>query len=391
MSSTRKAYLYRLYPSDEQAHALQQQLDVAREVYNACLLERREAYRMAGVTLNYYARANQLKALPRGVPGDRADVAAVNFSMLQAICRRAQRAYENFFRRVKAGRPAGFPRFKSYLRFNSITFPSHGDGCRLTGNRLYIQGVGTLKVKLHRPVGGTIKTVTLKRVGARWYAVLVCEVAIVPLPATAQAVGIDLGLASFLMTDAGKPVEHPQPLRAAQARLRRAQRSLARKKRGSKRRQKQRRRVARLHEKIANVRRDFQHQTAHKLIVAFDVICHEDLQVKNMVQNHCLALSISDAAWGQFITILVGKAAGAGRQTVAVNPRDTSQTCVCGEPVRKALSERWHHCPRCGLSLPRDQVSAMLIKALGLEMLANTSGLGSSPQAPTWPAGACVA
>jgi putative transposase len=387
MSSTRKAYLYRLYPSDEQAHALQQQLDVAREVYNACLLERREAYRMAGVTLNYYAQANQLKAIRR----DRADVAAVNFSMLQAICRRAQRAYENFFRRVKAGRPAGVPRFKSYLRFNSITFPSHGDGCRLKGNRLYIQGVGTLKVKLHRPVGGTIKTVTLKRVGARWYAVFVCEVAIVPLPATAQAVGIDLGLASFLMTDAGKPVEHPQPLRAAQARLRRAQRSLARKKRGSTRRQKQRRRVARLHEKIANVRRDFQHQTAHKLIVAFDVICHEDLQVKNMVQNHCLALSISDAAWAQFIAILVGKAAGASRQTVTVNPRDTNRTCVCGEPVRKDLSERWHHCPRCGLSLPRDQVSAMLIKALGLEMLANACGLGSSPQAPTWPAGACVA
>jgi putative transposase len=342
---------------------------------------------MAGVTLNYYAQANQLKAIRR----DCADVGAVNFSMLQAICRRAQRAYENFYRRVKAGRPAGFPRFKSKVRFNSITFPSHGDGCRLKGNRLYIQGVGTLKVKLHRPVGGTIKTVTLKRVGARWYAVLVCEVAIVPLPATAQAVGIDLGLASFLMTDTGKPVEHPQPLRADLARLRRAQRSLARKKRGSKRRQKQRRRVARLHEKIANVRRDFQHQTAHTLIAAFDVICHKDLRVKNLVRNHVLARSISDAAWGQFIAILVGKAAGAGRQTVAVNPRETSQTCACGERVPKDLSERWHHCPRCGLSLPRDQVSAMRIKTLGLEMLANTSGLGSRPQAPTWPAGACVA
>jgi putative transposase len=106
---------------------------------------------------------------------------------------------------------------------------------------------------------------------------------------------------------------------------------------------------------------------------------------------HALALSISDAAWGQFIAILVGKAEGAGRQTGAVNPRDTSQTCVCGEPVPKDLSERWHHCPRCGLSLPRDQVSAMLIKALGLEMLAQQRGLGSSPQAPTWPAGACVA
>jgi putative transposase len=139
------------------------------------------------------------------------------------------------------------------------------------------------------------------------------------------------------------------------------------------------------------VRRNFQHQEAHKLVVAFDVICHEGLRVKNMVQNHCLAQSISDAAWGQFIAILVGKAEGAGRQTVAVNPRDTSQTCVCGEPAPKDLAQRWHHCPRCGLSLPRDQVSAMLIKTLGLAALAQNSGLGSSPQAPTWPAGACVA
>jgi putative transposase len=387
MSTTRKAYLYRLYPTREQAALLQHQLDVARELYNACLLERREAYRMAGVTVNYYDQANQLKDIRR----ERPDVAGVNFSMLQAICRRAQRAYENVFRRLGAGQRPGFPRFKSSLRFGSVTFPSYGDGCKLKDGRLYIQGVGLLKVKLHRPVGGTIKTVTLKRVGQRWYAVLVCDVPVVPLPATSQAVGIDLGLASFLMTDAGKPTEHPQPLRAAQKRLRRAQRSLARKKRGSHRRQKQRRRVARLHEKIANVRRDFQHQTAYKLVQAFDIICHEALAIRNMVRNHSLARSISDAAWGQFIAILAGKAEGAGRQTVAVDPRGTSQTCVCGEHVPKDLSERWHLCPRCGLSLPRDQVSALLLKALGLAQLAQTNRLGSSRQAPTWPTGASVA
>src|SRR5436190_11301230 len=173
MSTTRKAYLYRLYPTPEQARALQEQLNVAREVYNACLLERREAYRLAGLTLNYYAQANQLKDIRRDCP----DVAAVNFSMLQAICRRAQRTYENFFRRMKESRRPGFPRFKSYLRFNSITFPSYGDGCKLRDDRLYIQGVGRLKVKLHRPVGGLIKTVTLKRVGLRGYAVVTCDVA----------------------------------------------------------------------------------------------------------------------------------------------------------------------------------------------------------------------
>src|SRR4051794_10404583 len=138
MRTARKAYLYRLYPTAEQARALQQQLSVAREVYNACLLERREAYRLAGLTLTYYAQANQLKDIRRDCP----DVAAVNFSMLQAICRRAQRAYDNFFRRVKAGQTPGFPRFKSYLRFNSITFPRYGDGCKLTENQAVHPGRG---------------------------------------------------------------------------------------------------------------------------------------------------------------------------------------------------------------------------------------------------------
>ena len=154
---------------------------------------------------------------------------------------------------------------------------------------------------------------------------------------------------------------------------------------------KTRRKVARIHARIVDRRRDYQQQLSTKIIRENQTICVESLQVKNMVQNHCLAQSISDAAWGQFIAILVGKAEGAGRQTVALNPRDTSQTCVCGEPVPKDLSERWHHCPRCGLSLPRDQVSAMLIKKTGLRTLAQNSGLGSSPQAQTWPVGASVA
>jgi putative transposase len=135
----KKAYLYRLYPTAEQAALLQQRLDAARAVYNACLLERREAYRLAGLTLNYYAQANQLKDIHRECP----DIGAVTFSMLQAICRRAQRSYEDedFFRRLRvwkerkaqglpAGKKPGLPRFKGYLRFNNITFPSYGDGCK---------------------------------------------------------------------------------------------------------------------------------------------------------------------------------------------------------------------------------------------------------------------
>jgi putative transposase len=365
----KRAYVYRLYPTAEQARAAQRQLDVARELYNACLEERREAYRLAGVTLNYYSQANQLKAIRQ----DRPDVAGVNFSMLQAVCRCAQRTFDAFFRRVKAGEGAGYPRFKSRARWDSITFPSYGDGCKLKGDRLYIQGVGMLKVKLHRAVGGTIKMVTLKRSCGKWYVVLSCDVEAQPLPATGQDVGIDLGLIDFLVTDAGQAVPNPRPLRKAEARLKRAQQALSRKKRGSHRRAKQRIRVAKQHQRVANVRRDFHHKTALALVRANDVIYHEDLQVRNMVRNHCLARSISDAAWAQFIAILTGKAEGAGRKMVAVNPRGTSQTCVCGEPVPKDLSERWHHCPRCHLSLPRDQVSAMIIKALGRSVQADAA------------------
>jgi putative transposase len=365
----KKAYLYRLYPTRDQAALLQQQLDVAREVYNACLEERREAYRMCGARLNYYSEANQLKDVRR----DRPDVAAVNFSMLQAVCRRAQRSFEAFFRRVNAGQEPGYPRFKSRARWDSVTFPSYGDGCKLKGDRLYIQGVGTLKVKLHRPALSTIKTVTLKRSCGRWYVVLTCEVEVQSLPATGQDVGIDLGLIDFLVTDNGQAVPNPQPLRKAEARLAQAQRSLQRKKRGSHRRAKQRVRFARQHQRVANVRKDFHHKTALALVRANDTIYHEDLAVKNMVQNHGLARSIHDAAWSQFIAILTGKAEGAGRTVVAVHPRGTSQTCVCGEKVPKDLSERWHHCPSCQLFLSRDQVSAMIIKGLGRSLQAHAA------------------
>lgn len=365
----KKAYLYRLYPTREQRTLLQQQLDVAREVYNACLEERREAYQMCGVRLNYYSQANQLKDIRR----DRPDVAAVNFSMLQAVCRRAQRSFENFYRRVSAGQKPGYPRFKGRLRFDSVTFPSYGDGCKLREDRLYIQGVGTLKVKLHRAVAGTIKTVTLKRSCGQWYVVLTTEVDVHPLPATGQDVGIDLGLIDFLMTDTGKPEPAPRYFRRGEAVLARRQRTRERKKRGSKNRRRAGLLVAKAHQHVANQRKDFHHKTARTLVQANDAIYHEDLAVKNMVQNHSLAKSISDAGWAHFIAILTSKAEEAGRVVVAVNPRGTSQTCICGEPVPKDLGERWHQCPRCHLSLPRDQVSAMLVKRLGRSLPANAA------------------
>ena len=336
----RRSYKYRLFLTDKQAGMAQTQVNIAREVYNACLEERRACYRVTGQSLTYYDQANQLKEIRRVCP----DVATANYSMLQATCRRAQRAYDTFYRRVKAGMTGGLPRFKSCHHFDSITFPSYGDGCKLTGTRLKLQGIGSVKVKLHRPVEGTIKTVTLKReadkeplkinfpfwsprssvrgstaagsyflTSPKWYVVFSCAVEATPVPATGQAVGIDVGLTHFLTTDTGATVENPRPFKRAQRRLRVAQRALARCKRGSVRRGKARRRVAALHQKVAHTRKDFQHKTARVLVDAYDTIYHEDLAVANMVKNHKLAKAITDAAWSQFIVVLTSKAEGAGR------------------------------------------------------------------------------
>jgi len=357
-----KACKYRLFLNDRQAAAAQAQLDIARELYNACLEERRACYKVTGKSLTYDDQANQLKAIRQ----ERPDVATANYSMLQAICRRAHRSFENVYRRRKAGLPGGFPRVKGYHRFDSITFPSYGDGCKLTDARLKVQGIGSLKVTMHRPIGGAIKTVTLKREGGTWYVVFSCDVGTpAPLPATGQSVGLDVGLSSFLTTDTGETVDNPRFFKAAHRRLRLAQRALARCTRGSARRGTVRRRVAALHQKVGTTRRDFHHKTARALVQANDVLCHEALQVANMVKNRSLAKAIHDAAWSQFIAILTSKAEEAGRDTIAVDPRGTSQTCPCGATVPKTLSDRWHDCPGCGLSLPRDQVSAMLIKRLG--------------------------
>jgi putative transposase len=316
---------------------------------------------MAGKSLSC---AQQQAELP-GLKEDRPEYKQVDAQVLQDVLKRLDRAFAAFFRRVKAGQAPGYPRFKGRDRYDSFTF--HQTGWTLEETRLRLRGVsGPLKIKLHRPVQGTIKTVTLKRECGHWYVVFASDVEPAPVPALDSTVGIDLGLIDFLMADTGDPVPAPQYFRCGEAVLARRQRALARKKRGSHRRRKARLLVAKAHRHVANQRRDFHHKTAHDLVQAYGTICHESLSVKNMVQNHGLAKSITDAAWAQFIAILTAKAAEAGRVTIAVDPRGTSQTCLCGEPVPKGLGDRWHYCPQCHLSLSRDQVSAILIKRLGL-------------------------
>jgi putative transposase len=362
----RKTYKYRLYPTTAQTQALEAQLSEACRLYNAALQERRDAYQQGGVSLNYYDQANQLKEIRSA-----GHLGLANFSAAQDVLRRVDKTFKAFFHRVKAGLKAGYPRFKSRRRFDSYTFPSYGDGCRLTGTRLYLQGVGHLKVKLHRPVLGDIKTITVTRYAGKWYVCVSVESAPQPLPESDSRVGLDMGLLAFATLSDGTTVDNPRHARKAQARLRLAQRRVARRTRGSHNRRKAVVLLQKAHAHVQNQRADFQHKTARALVNTYGLIAVEDLNIKGLASGR-LAKSVNDAGWSAFLNKLAYKAAEAGRKLIHVDPRGTSQACLCGAPVRKTLSQRWHQCEQCGLSAARDHVSAQLILGQGLCLLGLT-------------------
>jgi putative transposase len=369
----RKNFKYRLYPTAAQSGALNHQFAEACRLYNAAVQERRDAYRIAGESINYYDQANQLKEIRA-----EGDLELANFSCSQDVLRRVDKAFNAFFNRVKNGQKPGYPRFRGASRYDSITFPSYGDGCKLLDSgKLRLQGVGAVKVKLHRPTEGEVKTVTVKREAGRWYAVFSVECEANPLPASIEKTGLDVGLSAFATLSDGTEIENPRYYKEAQAKLRRAQRKVARRKRGGNNRKKAVRELQRAHAHVGNQREDFAHKVSRTLVILFGLIVIEHLNIKGLAAG-MLAKSVNDAGWSSFIAKLTYKAAEAGRVLVKVDPRGTSQRCVCGAPNPKTLSQRWHHCDSCGLSVPRDHASALEILRLGLSLLGETWPVAAS-------------
>lgn len=359
----RRAFRYRLFTNANQERELGITLETHRRLYNACLEQRKATYETERKSLKYTEQSAWFK-------GERAVnpyFARLNFSSAQATMRRLDKAFANFFRRVKKGdgKP-GYPRFKARDRYDSIEFPAYRDGIRLTGNRLYVQHVGTIRVKLHRPVEGQIKTVTLKREASKWFVVFSCEVPDVPLVDTGKpAVGIDVGLTHFLTTSDGATEPNPRCLKTALPALRVAGRAVSRKKKGGRNRRKAVRRLQTIHARVKNLRREHHYQVACRLVLAYGLIAVESLNIKGMLRNGRLARAIADAAWSAFVSVLRHQAEKAGVRFVEVDPKGTSQGCSqCGREVRKDLSVRWHNCPHCGLSLDRDHNAALNILAL---------------------------
>jgi putative transposase len=307
---------------------------------------------------------------------------------LQEVLRRVKKAFDAFFRRVKNGETPGYPRFQGKGRYASFTYPQ--GGFELIKGKVVLSKIGYIKVKLHRPLSGKIKTCTLKKEGEHWYVIFACEIEQEQqrhMPYTDEAVGIDLGIHHFAALSTGDVIDNPRAYRNAEKKLVKAHQEVSRKKKGSNRRKKAVKRLSSAYRKVASQRADFLHQWSRRLVNTYTMIVFEDLSPSHMSKRpkpkqdevtgqylpngaaakSGLNKSIFDAGWSTFVALCESKAAWAGTiQVIRVDPKYTSQVCCnCGKIRPKTLDERWHSC-ECGCELDRDVNSAKAIKDIGL-------------------------
>lgn len=368
----RKSFQFRLHPTKAQAKWLQEQLSECRWLYNELLSQRKLSYEEPNLSLSKY---QQLMFLPM-LKEERPALKTVHSQVLQNIVDRLDKSFQAFFRRCKEGKKPGFPRFRGAHRYNSFCYPQ--SGFVLLGKEISLSKIGRLRVKVHRPVEGEIKTCTIKKTASgAWDIILSCEVKAVPLEMKTGAVAVDVGIESFATFSDGKKIENPRFLKKGEKVLAKAQRKLSKLQKGTKERRKAGKTVAKIHERIKNQRKDFCHKQAKKIIDQYQYICIEDLNIKNMIEGPHFAKSIVDASWNQFRQFLTYKAAEAGRKLGVVNPAYTSQICSqCGHLEPKKLRNREHKCSQCGYTAHRDFNAAQNILALGLD------GLGVIPRSP---------
>lgn len=268
-----------MYPTKQQSEKLASTLESCRVLYNCALEQRKTAYKQFGISVNYNSQSDELKEIKKYF----SEYKQVYSQVLQNVLIRLNKAFKNFFNRLRKGEKPGYPRFKGKGWYNSFTYPQ--SGFSLSDNkkgyqRLKLSKIGNIKIKLHRCIKGTIKTCTIKKEVDKWYICFACKVKTEILPKTGKAVGIDVGLEKFATLSDSTIVENPRYLRKSEAKLKREQRKLSRKTKGSNSRKEQRTRVAKIHRKVKNQRNDFLHKESCKLVRKYDVIVFEDLRIE---------------------------------------------------------------------------------------------------------------
>ena len=356
-----RACRVKLGKAPKQEAKLCRALDLCCTLYNAALQQRREAWQRQHVTLTLYDQQKELTQLR----ADDEEYRKLPAQMTRATAlHRLDQAFRGFFRRCKCGEKPGFPRFKSRDRFDTLVFPA--TGWRLDGKRLIVNAgsdpiILQMRNAIHRD--GEVRELHLVRRSDRWWAHFLVDVG--PAPAVKESrngVGIDVGLRTFATLSDGVQIAHPHFLAKSMAQVQAASRVVSRKRKGSNNRAKAKLTLARVHERIANRRRDFIHQTVAVLVKDYDGFAIEKLDVQQLASTarkdgtRSLRRGIMDSGWTLFGMHLASKAEEAAMPLVRVNPRGTSQRCSgCGSLVRKTLGDRMHVCPVCGLILDRDE------------------------------------
>ena len=365
-----KAYKFRIYPTKAQITVMERTLDLCRWTYNQTLAYRKNLYEQEGKSSSKYATNALLPTWKEEKP----ELNEVFSQVLQNVQERVDLALKAFFRRVKAGEDPGYPRFRGKGWYDSFTYPQKG--FKLEAGKLYLSKIGDIKIKLHRQIEGRIKRLTIRRTATgKWFACFSVEIEeVLPPWKDETSVGVDVGLESFATLSNGEKIPNPRFFRSEENELARVQRKLSKAPKGSSERKKALKVVELVHERIADKRYDFAQQVSKDLIDRFGTVCFENLNIKGMIQDHCLAKSISDVAWNMLVSITSYKAESAGSRVILVDPRNTSKMCSrCGLLVEKSLADRVHNCPNCGLSMDRDLNAAINILRLGLQSVGTGS------------------
>ena len=361
----KRNYKFSLSPKQRHINRLQETLNTCRFVYNQILEKRNTHWEEKKKTLSHFDCCSLIKDMELKTP--------VHSQILQNVSARVDLAYLGFFRRLKDGtKKAGFPRFKSYDRYDSFTFPQ--TGFALKDKKLWMSKIGEVRINLHRKIEGKVKTLTIKRKGTHWYAIFSCEVEVkVKEKNWKRATGIDFGCKDFVTCSDGTTIPNPHFLKQSQEELSKIQSKYSAMKMKPKediQKIKTKRQLIKLHCKVKNQRKDFLHKLSKRFVDEYSHICVEDIKPSQLLNDNWRSInrSIIDSGWTTFRQMLHSKAVEAGCEVVDVSPAYTSQRCSgCGNIVKKELSERRHKCNVCGLDIGRDLNAARNILRVGMD------------------------